>query len=261
MINSLAHIFSLVAHGNLSLQGSELSNIDLSTNFTFQGISSIKFSRHQNNQDVHGLVVANSVLDWFTFLHSIKAIRLWSILFTRQQQDTSKHMTIAFSENQSPAIQVDLPNGFELWFPYWNQNQNLEFRSLLSPNSYALPAQKLSVVKKQLMETISHTEKFFKRFDVNNTDIVNCLANALESLNSLDPKVSGYPNILPDFGFSLEAHQIIASAIQALDIILINNTLEGIENPEDQIASGKIIKELIASIELGCVMASNPFTI
>ena len=150
MNGELAQVISLVAHGNLFLHG---ESTDLSANSTFQYVSSIKFARYKSNQDKEGVVVANSISDWFAFLHSIKATRLWYIAFGWQRQDIPEHIAVSFSGGVPIAIQVDLPNGFELWYPQWTMGSSeqkpwlVEYRSLMFPNSHTLPAQKMSVVK------------------------------------------------------------------------------------------------------------------
>ena len=116
MNGEVAQIVALVAHGNLFLSGKD---VDLSTNSTLQYISSIKFVRYKSNQDTRGVEVAGSVSEWFAFLRSAEATRLWFVDFYHQRQDIPTHIASAFSGGVSRAIQVDLPEGFELWFPKW----------------------------------------------------------------------------------------------------------------------------------------------
>ncbi len=116
MNGKVAQIVALAAHGNLFLSGKD---VDLSTNSTLQYISSIKFVRYKSSQDTQGVEVANSVSEWFSFLRSAKATRLWYIDFYHQRQDIPAHIASAFSGGVSVAIQADLPEGFELWFPKW----------------------------------------------------------------------------------------------------------------------------------------------
>ena len=117
MNGAVAQIVALVAHGNLFLSGKD---VDLSTNSTLQYISSIKFVRYKSSQDTQGVEVANSVSEWFSFLRSAKATRLWHIDFSsRQRQDIPAYIASAFVGGVRHAIQADLPEGFELWFPKW----------------------------------------------------------------------------------------------------------------------------------------------
>lgn len=117
MNGKLAQIVALVAHGNLFLSGKD---VDLSTNSTLQYISSIKFVRYKSSQDTQGVEVANTVSEWFSFLRSAKATRLWHIDFSsRQRQDIPAYIASAFVGGIQNAIQADLPEGFELWFPQW----------------------------------------------------------------------------------------------------------------------------------------------
>ncbi len=114
---AVAQIVALVAHGNLFLSGKD---VDLSTNSTLQYISSIKFVRYKSSQDAQGVEVANSVSEWFSFLRSAKATRLWHVDFrSRQRQGIPAYIASAFVGGIQNAIQADLPEGFELWFPQW----------------------------------------------------------------------------------------------------------------------------------------------
>ncbi len=117
MNGEVAQIVALVAHGNLFLSGKD---VDLSTNSTLHYVSSIKFIRYKSSQDTQGVEVANSVSEWFSFLRSAKATRLWHIDFSsRQGQDVPAYIASAFVGGVRHAIQADLPEGFELWFPQW----------------------------------------------------------------------------------------------------------------------------------------------
>ncbi len=116
MNGEVAQIVALVAHGNLFLSGKD---VDLSTNSTLQYVSSIKFVRYKSNQDTQGAEVADSVSEWFSFLRSARVSRLWHVDFYQQRQDIPAHIASAFSGGVRHAIQADLPDGFELWFPKW----------------------------------------------------------------------------------------------------------------------------------------------
>ena len=117
MNGAVAQIVALVAHGNLFLSGED---VDLSTNSTLRHVSSIKFVRYKSSQDTQGVEVARSVSEWFAFLRSVKATRLWHIdVSSRQRQDIPAYIASAFVGGVRHAIQADWPEGFELWFPRW----------------------------------------------------------------------------------------------------------------------------------------------
>src|SRR5512138_2750136 len=109
MNGELAQIIALVGYGNLFLSG---GNVDLSSNSTFQYVSTIKFTRYKSNQDKQGVEVASNVSDWLSFLRSLKVTRLWNIAFGWQRQDIPEYIAISFSGGVPMAIQADLPNGF-----------------------------------------------------------------------------------------------------------------------------------------------------
>jgi hypothetical protein len=267
MNGELAQIVSLVAHGNLFLHGGEIAKIDLSTNSTFQYVSSVIFARYKSNRDTQGLEIANTVSDWFAFLHSTKVTRLWNIAFGWERRDIPEHAAAAFSGGVPKAIQADLPNGFELWYPQWKtggQSQKpwvVEYRSLMFPNSHALPIQKLSTVKNQLRQAISQAEKFSKRSDVNASNWANWFTDSLEILDSPNPQAPFNSDMLPDSGFSLDARQILASAVQTYVFGGMGSWNDmGFEKPEIHKEYERITKELYEAVKFAIVMASNSYS-
>ena len=263
MNGELAQVISLVAHGNAFLCGGD---VDLSANSTFQYVSSIKFARYKSNQDTYGVEVANSVPDWFSFLRSCNATRLWNIAFAWQRQDFPEHTAVAFSGGVPTAIQADMPNGYELWYPQWKTGGGeqkpwlVEYRSLLFPNSHTLPIPKMSTVKNQLKQAVSHAEEFSMRSDVNAGHWANWFAKSLELLDSPNPKAPFHPNMLPNFGFSLDARQVLASAVQSYVFGGMGSWNDmGFEKPEVHKDYERITKELYEVVKFAIVMASNSF--
>lgn len=266
MNGELAQIISLVTHGNLFLSG---GNVDLSANSTFQYISSVKFARYKSNQDKQGIEIASSVSNWFSFLRSNKVTRLWNIAFGWQRQDIPEHAADAFSGGVPRAIQADLPNGFELWYPQWKtggQNKNkpwlVEYRSLMFPNSHALPVQKMSMVKNQLKQAVSQAEKFAKRSDVNASNWANWFTKSLEILDSSSPTTPFHPDMLPLSGFTLEARQVLASAAQSYVFGGMGSWNDmGFQKSEINKEYERVTKELYEAVKLSIVMASNSFAL
>lgn len=265
MNGELAQIISLVAHGNLLLHGGE---VDLSENSTFQYVSSVKFARYKSNQDKQGVEVATSVSDWLAFLRSIKTTRLWNIAFAWQRKDIPEHVAVSFSGGVPTAIQADLPNGFELWYPQWKtggQEQKpwlVEYRSLMFPNSHALPVQKMSAVKNQLRQAVSQAEKFAKRSDVNADYWAAWFSKSLEALDSTNPEVPFHPDMLPSSGFSLEARQVLASGVQSYVFGGMGSWNDmGFEKPEVHKEYERITKELYEAVKFAIAMASNSFAL
>jgi len=263
MNGELAQIISLVAYGNLFLSG---GNVDLSTNSTFQYVSSVKFARYESNQDKQGVEVASSVSGWFSFLRDIKASRLWNIAFAWQRQDIPEHVAAAFSGGVPTAIQAELPNGFELWYPQWKtvgQEKKpwlVEYRSLLFPNSHALPIEKMSAVKNKLKQAISQAEKFAKRSDVNASNWATWFTQSLELLDSSSPIAPFHPDILPISSFSLETRQVLSSAMQSYVFGGMGSWNDmGFQKPEIQSEYERITKELYEAVKSAIVMASNSF--
>lgn len=266
MNGELAQLIALVAHGNLFLHGSNSTNVDLSANSTFQYVSSTKFARYKSNKDKSGLEVANSVSDWFDFLRSTKATRLWNIAFAWHQQGLPEHAAVAFSGGVPTAIQADLPNGFELWYPKWTTGGQgkkpwcVEYRGLMFSNDHAMPVQKLSVVKAQLKKALVQAETFSKRPDVKAGNWTKWFTNALALLDSPSPEAPFHPDMLPAEGFNLDARQILSSAAQAYVFGGMGSWNDlGFKDPETNKKYEQITEELYNTVKLGIVMASNSF--
>jgi len=263
MNGELAQIISLVAHGNLFLQRGA---IDLTANFTFQYVSSIKYCRYKSPQDAHGELLASSVSEWLDYLRSTGATRLWNIAFAWQRKDLPEHVAISFSGGVPKAIQADLPNGFELWYPLWKPGGTatkpwvVEYRGLFFPTSQALPLQKMSAVKNQLQQAVLRAEWFSKSSEVNASVWTSWFTKSLELLESPNPQAPFHPDMLPSTGFSLEARQILASAVQSYVFGGMGSWNDmGFAKPEIQELYNRITKELYEAIKIAIVMASNSF--
>jgi len=264
MNGELAQIISLVTHGNLFLDG---GNVDLSANSSFQYTSLVKFARYKSNQDKQGAEIAGSVSEWFSFLHSNKVTRLWNIAFSWKRKDFPEHVADAFSGGVTRAIQADLPNGFELWYPLWKtggQDKNkpwiVEYRGLLLANSHVLPVEKMSVVKNQLRQAVSQAEIFAQRPDVNASYWADFFTKSLELLDSSSPTTPIHPDMIPTCGFTLEARQVLASAVQSYVFGGMGSWNDmGFEEPEVNEEYGRITKELYEAVKFATTMASNSF--
>ena len=173
---------------------------------------------------------------------------------------------MAFSGGVPTAIQADLPNGFELWYPLWKTGGHdkkpwlVEYRSLMFPNSQAIPVQKMSMVKNRLKQAVAQAEKFAKRSDVNASNWATWFTKSLEMLDSSAPTAPFHPDLLPTSGFSLEARQVLASAVQSYVFGGMGSWNDiGFEKPEVQKEYERITKELYDAVKIATVMASNSF--
>jgi hypothetical protein len=264
MNGKLAQIITLVAHGNSYLNG---ATVDFSANSTFQYVSAVKFARYKSNQDKQGVEIASSVPDWFSFLQSIKVTRLWNIAFGWERQDLPEHITISFSGGVPEAIQADLPNSFELWYPLWKTGGQdkkkpwlVEYRSLRFPQSSVLPVPKMSMAKNRLRKAVSQAEKFAKRSDVNASNWAAWFTKSLEMLDSSAPTAPFYPDMLPASGFNLEARQVLASAVQSYVFGGMGSWNDmGFQKPEITKEYERVTKELYEAVKFAIVMASNSF--
>lgn len=263
MNGELAQIITLVAHGNLFLRGGE---IDLSASSAFQYVSSVRFARYKSAQDLQGVEVARSVSDWFAFLGSIKVMRLWNIAFAWQRQDIPEHVAVGFSGGVPTAIQADLPNGYELWYPRWQTGSQdkhkpwlVEYRGLWFPYSHALPIQKMSVVKKHLRQAISRAEEFAKH-SADTSYWAHWFEKSLVILDSSSSADSFQTDILPASGFSFEARQVLAAAAQSYVFGGMGSWNDmGFEKPDIQEEYERVTKELYDAVKYATIMASNSF--
>ncbi len=263
MNGEFAQIIALAAYGNLFLSGRGAA--DLSTNSTFRYVGSVKFARYRSNQDTQGSVVANSVSDWFAWLRSNNAARLWHIGFGWQRQDMAEHVAVAFSGGVPKAIQADMPTGYELWYPQWTYEGNrwlVEYRALMFPNSHVMPIPKMSIVKGQLRQAVSNAEKFCQRRDVNESTWAPWFTKALQLLASSTPEVPSHPDILPALGFSLEARQVMAAAAQAFVFAGQGSWNDlGFAKPDVNQEYQRVSKELYEALKVAVVMVPNSFAL
>jgi hypothetical protein len=125
-----------------------------------------------------------------------------------------------------------------------------------------MPGRKLSEVKEQLRQAISKAKNFSERPDLNVSSWATWFANALDLLDSPDPKAPFHPDMLPNSGFSLDARQILASGTQAYVFSGMGSWNDmGFEQPETHREYLKITNQLYEAVKLGVVAASNSFSL
>ncbi len=263
MNGELAQIVTLVTYGNHILTGND---VDLSTNATFQYLSSIKFARYKSNKDKSGDVVAGSVSDWFAFLQSNQVSRLWNVAFAWDRPDMPEHIAASFAGGVARAIQADMPDGYELWYPLWQTGGpkekpwDVEYRGLLFTNNHVYPSPPVAFVKGELRKAIADAVSFSHRPEVGAGFWADHFTKSLDLLESPAPMIPYHPDMLPNTGFDLEARQVIAAAAQAYvfggmgswnDMGFADNDL----NKEYE----KITRELYETVKMSIVIASNAY--
>lgn len=268
MNGELAQIIFLVAHGNWYLNSSNRAGIDLPESSSFQFVTSVKFCRYKSSTDTQGLEVATSVSDWFEFLRSNKATRLWNIALEWQRQEVPEYVAASFSGGVPTAIQADLPHGFERWVPQWKTGGPskkpwfVEYRGLMVPDTRALSVQKLGALKDQLRHAILQADDFSKKNDMGPGFWSISFTNALKLLDSPHLDAHFYSDILPASGFSLEARQLLASAASAFVFGGMGSWNDmGFSEPDTQNEYNRVTQELYEAVKLGLIMASNSFGI
>ena len=176
---------------------------------------------------------------------------------------SQRHLPVACPR----AIQADLPDGYELWYPQWQTGGPkdkpwfIEYRGLLFANSHIYPAPPMGLVKQKLRSIIVEVEAFSRRPQVDSTFWADHFSKSLALLDSTEPVPPYHPDILPDSGFDLETRQVLAAAMQAYvfggmgswnDMGFADKNL----NAEYQ----KITKELYEAVNMSIVFASNSYT-
>jgi hypothetical protein len=263
MNGELAQLVTLVTYGNFFLNEKD---VDLSTNSTFQYISSLKFSRYKNNKETLGILVAGGVTEWFEFLRANHVSRLWNVAFAWDRPDLPEHIAVGFAGGVPRAIQADMPGGYELWYPLWETGGpkekpwNVTYRGLLFAYSHVMPPLPMELVKLKLRDAIAEAEAFSRRPEVDADQWADIFEKSLQLLDSQNPVPPYHTDILPEDGFNLVSRQIMAAAMQAYvfggmgswnDMGFADKTLNG----EYQ----KITADLYQAVNMSIVIASNSF--
>ncbi|MRS02446.1 hypothetical protein EG832_04350 [bacterium] len=261
-----AQLIALVAHGNYFLTHPESSHNDLSANSTFQYVNEVTFVRYKSTIDPKGVKVAANVGDWLIDLRKRKVKRLWNIAFAWDRQDLAEHIAVAFAGGVPIAIQVDLPEGYELWYPLWKTGGKpqkpwfVEYRGLKFGYSHAAEQMRMEDVKVRLHNAIVGTEQFARRPEVNLGEWADTFASALTLLNSENPTAPYHPDILPEAGFSLAARQILSAAARAYVFGGMGSWNDlGFKQPEVQKEYHEVTKTLYLAVKMSLLMASNSF--
>jgi hypothetical protein len=268
MNGELAQLIALVAHGNLCLNDGITSPSALIENSTFQFVSSVKFCRYKTRNDVAGVEVAGDLKTWFELLRSDKVSRLWNVAFAWDRSDMPEHVAIAFSGAVPMAVQTDLPDGYELWYPLWktggpeNKPWQIEYRSLHFPNSHVFPVNDLGIVKHDLGQMLARAESFSRRPETNADQWAQIFSSALQLLDSPTPVIPFMPDLLPDAGFSLLARQITTAACQAFVFGGMGSWNDmSFADPALKKEYDQLSKELFQTVRMAAVVASNSFSV
>lgn len=267
MNGELAQVIALVAHGNAYLNHAEISKIDLSSNSTFQYVNEVKFVKYKSRLDKQGVGIASNVADWFDYLRSKQAKRLWNIGFAWDRSDLAEHIAVAFSGGTPIAIQADLPDGYELWYPLWKtggQPQKpwfVEYRGLAFDYSHAAEHMDFADVKNKLRLSISLAEQFARRAEVDLKGWADTFTKAIHLLDSENAIAPYHPDMLPVDGFSREARQILAAAAQAYVFGGMGSWNDlGFEKPDKQKEYEEVTKILYLAVKMSILLSSNSYS-
>ena len=266
MNGEMAQIIFLVSHGNACLHDPETLIADHSTRTVFQYVSSLDFTRYETSEDTTGQVVAGSASQWFAFLRSIQASRLWNVSFEWSRSDIPEHVAVAFSGGVPSAIQADLPHGHELWVPHWKTGGPdkmpwmIEYRGHRIPKSLIADPLPMSVVINNLRKAVTRASEFSRRAEFNGSNWSDRFSQSLEMLDSQHPNAPYHPDLLPEEGYSRESHQLLASAAEAFVFGGMGSWNDmGFGDPKTQNEYDRITSELYAAVKCALITASNSF--
>ena len=224
MDGPLAQIIALVGHGNNFLSDNNEGALNLwPSNSTFQYVRVLKFARYSNSQALQGTEIARDTVDWFQRLHSEGAKRLWYVAFAWGKQDLPEHQAVAFAGGVPRAIQVDYPRHFEFWYPAWDvgdQNDpehriwSVEYKALPLQHSQAITPD-LETVRGYLRQNLEAARDFSERGKDAAAPWAAWFTAALRLLEASDPQPPFHVDMLPRYGYSLAARQLLAAATQA----------------------------------------------
>lgn len=261
-----AQVITLVAHGNYFLTHPEISTIELSGNSTFQFVNEVTFAHYKSTLDPKGTKVAGNVSDWFDILRERKVKRLWNIGFSWDRADMAEHIAIGFASGVPIAIQVDLPEGYELWYPLWKTGGApqkpwfVEYRGLSFGYSHAAAQMGMEDVKVRLYNAISSVEQFARKPGVNLGFWADHFTKALRLLESEEPVLPYHSDLLPATGFSNEAKQILAAASQAYVFGGMGSWNDlGFEKPEENNEYEEVTQTLYQAVKMSALLASNSY--
>lgn len=221
MNGELAQIIALVAHGGLFLSDPAAVAPDLlQNNSTFHFISSVTFARYGNKDDTNGVKVANGIVDWFDFLRLQSAIRIRYAAFAWQRHDIPEYIADSFSNGVSRCIQVETPRGFEYWYPKWTfsgsqaSSWHVEYRSLVGSSDLVIKIP-VEEVRPVLSKALMDAEAFAHNAGASALPWADLFAAALTLLDDPAPTLVFHPDMLPEYGYDLEARQVLAAAVRA----------------------------------------------
>jgi len=267
MDGTLAQVIALVAYGNAWLKSADVNAPKLfDANTTFQYVDAVKFVRYASKEQETGIVAAESTADWLTWLRETEAQRLWNIAFAWQRQDCAEYALSGLANSIPRAIQVDLPSGYELWYPFWQTGGpagkiwRVEYRGLKFDHSCAMPLVDLGQVKAYLRQALEEAEAFALLPEANSTGWAEWFTKAQALLESEAPIPPFHPDMLPAQGYSLEARRVLAAATQANVFGGMGSWNDlGFSDPELQSRYQSVTARLYEIVKIAFVMASNSF--
>lgn len=269
MNGELAQVVALVAHGNVFLGGDTNSAAPdlLRTNSTFRHVSSVKFARYRDRGERSGTEVAADVPAWFRILREAGVRRLWHVAFGWERRDAPEHQMAGFAGAVPVAIQGDLREAFELWYPAWRYEKGsegapwaVEYRSLMFNESHARRPD-LGAVKTRLGAALVRAERFARGAGEATLGWAEWFSKALALLDDAAPVAPFHPDILPAEGYGLEARRLMAAAVQA-------HVFGGMGSWNDVWLEGEELRreyesvsaELYDAVKVAAVAAPNSFT-
>ncbi len=262
-----ANLVALTAHGNAFLLANDEEALSIGEkNTAFEDTQQVQFSRHVDKHDEDGQIVAETPADWLQMLRREGVSRLSYAVFAWNDPTMPEHHAVSFANGVPVAIQANLPDGFELWYPKWTIDRTDSSRRWLVRYRALRFADDKTVeigaepTRAWLSETLAEAANFAHANFTGGEPWEQFFNEALVLLNSPAPTFEYYKDLLPAMGYGLQARQILACVVKAYvfgGMGSWNDT--SFRDESTQSLYVRISEKLYSGIKSGTVCATNSF--
>jgi hypothetical protein len=267
MDGSMAQLIALTAHGNGYLSGKAgVVPPDLSLNSTFHYVGDVRFSVYENREAATGAEIAANTADWFRSLRQRRVSRLWNLAFRWDDETMPERRAGAFANESKRAIQVDLPDGFECWYPHWEAGGDsakpwrVVFRCLRFPHSQMASLPHVRAIKKEFERALTLAHQFSLNAGGGAEAFTTLFSQSRQLLKSRSPLPLYHPDMLPNRGYGRDARQLL-SAASCADVFGGMGSWNDISygDAKTQTAYDQVSDRLHAAIKSAYFAGSNAF--
>lgn len=249
MYTSDAELIALVSHGNSFLSGSANNN----------ALNLWQSHLWQSPPMFHGSDGVCDTADWFQVLRRAGVERLWYVTFAWDPQVLPKRHAVISAGTTASAIQVDYPEGYELWYSR-SQIWQVAYKSLLSqrPQAMMLDVEAARSDLRQKLEAAADWEE--QEFQEASHWAAQFRA-AAELLTTTLPQPPFYADLLPQDGYTLSARRLLMAAAQSniFGGMMSRNDLGWFDDKSVQAEYDQVRHELFEAVYTGFIAAVNSF--